>query len=133
MRSIDLIVVHCTGGPATQTAEDIVRYHTKTLGWKHPGYHYIVEASGRMSCPIGIEKVANGVRGHNAHSIHVCYVGGLANGNYVDTRTFDQKYVLRLILRTLKRDFPNAQIVGHRDLAAKACPCFDARAEYANL
>ena len=34
----------------------------------------------------------------------------------------------------LKKKFPQAQIVGHKDLDhGKACPCFNAKAEYQNL
>ena len=35
--------------------------------------------------------------------------------------------------RKLRVQFPNAKIRGHRDFAAKACPSFDATAEYANI
>ena len=38
--------------------------------------------------------------------------------------------------RQLRRDYPEAKIVGHCQLSPyirKACPCFDAREEYAGL
>ena len=40
------------------------------------------------------------------------------------------------LLRQLRRDYPEAKIVGHCQLSPyirKACPCFDAREEYAGL
>jgi hypothetical protein len=38
------------------------------------------------------------------------------------------------LITELKAQFPNAKILGHRDLGAKkACPSFDAIAEYKNL
>lgn len=40
---------------------------------------------------------------------------------------------MRSLLISLKHRFPDATIHGHRDFAAKACPCFDATAEYAYL
>ena len=55
------------------------------------------------------------------------------NGNPKDTRTPEQKKALLELLKRLKADYPNATIHGHREFAAKACPCFDAKAEYANL
>jgi N-acetyl-anhydromuramyl-L-alanine amidase AmpD len=73
---------------------------------------------------------------YNAHSIGVCYEGGLdAKGKPDDTRTPAQKQTLIALLRALKADYPDAQILGHRDLpwVKKECPCFDARAEYLNL
>lgn len=38
--------------------------------------------------------------------------------------------------RQLRRDYPKAKILGHYQLSPyirKACPCFDARSEYAEL
>ena len=40
------------------------------------------------------------------------------------------------LLRQLRRDYPKAKILGHYQLSPyirKACPCFDARSEYAEL
>lgn len=82
MRNITLIVVHCTAGAQTQSASDIVRYHTLPrrrggLGWSTPGYHYIVEPSGFIAQVVPDWDIANGVKGHNATSIHVAYIGGV--------------------------------------------------------
>ena len=38
-----------------------------------------------------------------------------------------------MLLRRLREKYPNAKIYGHRDFAAKACPSFDAKREYADL
>ncbi|MBO7347506.1 MAG: N-acetylmuramoyl-L-alanine amidase, partial [Bacteroidaceae bacterium] len=72
-------------------------------------------------------------RGHNADSIGICYIGGRRRGEYADTRTPQQKAALLQLLSNLKKLYPNAKIYGHRDFAAKACPCFDARREYGEL
>lgn len=56
--------------------------------------------------------------GYNAHSLGVCYEGGLdMNGHPADTRTPFQKRSLLALLRSLKADFPEAVIKGHRDLS----------------
>lgn len=147
MRNIRYIVVHSTGGSPRQTADDIVKFHVQTLDWSAPGYHYIVEESGRCVETWPVEKIANGVKGYNHCSVHVCYTGGLCKGKYEDTRTSEQKQALRKILKELKERFPEAAIVGHRDLSPdknnngqiepcewiKACPCFDAKDEYSDL
>ena len=71
---------------------------------------------------------------HNAHSIGVCYEGGLdIRGKPADTRTEAQRQALRRLLKELKERYPRALIVGHHDLnPLKACPCFDA-VEYRDL
>jgi N-acetyl-anhydromuramyl-L-alanine amidase AmpD len=74
-------------------------------------------------------------RHYNAHSIGVCYEGGLdEKGRAADTRTPAQRATLIALLRSLKVDYPDARILGHRDLpnVHKDCPCFDC-SEYSNL
>lgn len=142
MREITLIVVHCTAGALTQSAADIVRYHTLPrarggLGWNTCGYHYIIEASGTVLQIVPDRDIANGAKGHNAHSIHVAYIGGVDTSRRdlppVDNRTDAQKRSLRELLQKLRNRYPSARIVGHRNLARKACPSFDALAEYSDI
>jgi N-acetyl-anhydromuramyl-L-alanine amidase AmpD len=58
----------------------------------------------------------------------------------LDNRTEAQKASLSRLLEALKRTYPNAHIMGHRDIWGKSsskwkkmCPCFDAEKEYAYL
>jgi N-acetylmuramoyl-L-alanine amidase len=82
------------------------------------------------------EKPTNGVAGHNANSVHVSYIGGVdAKGKAVDNRTLEQKASMLLILRKLRKNYPEAVICGHRDFPGvkKDCPSFDARMAYKDL
>lgn len=86
-------------------------------------------------------KVSNGVQGYNSTSINVAYVGGIDNkGRATDNRTEEQKTSLEILLTTLKNKYPNAVIMGHRDIWGsspskwkKMCPCFNAKTEYAYI
>ena len=74
--------------------------------------------------------------GFNENSIGVCYEGGLdAEGHPCDTRTKAQRATLLALMKRLKEDYPQATILGHRDLPGvdKDCPCFDAELEYHSL
>lgn len=142
MRKIERIFVHCSAGSQSNTAREIVDYHTRPVsrggrGWKSPGYHYIIEADGKIVNVHPEEKVSNGVRGYNATAINVCYVGGVDTSKPglppVDNRTDAQKASLLSLLRMLRKKYPDAGIYGHRDFAAKACPSFDATKEYAGI
>ena len=42
-----------------------------------------------------------------------------------DTRTASQKKALEKYVKDFHRRFPDVRIVGHNELAAKACPSFD--------
>ena len=94
-----------------------------------------ITRNGEIHRGRALEKVGAHCRNHNAHSVGVCYEGGLdANGKPKDTRTLEQKGALLALLRELKRQFPKALIVGHRDLnPMKGCPCFDAVKEYSQV
>ncbi len=136
MRSITLIIVHCSAnraGSALRLA-DIDRYH-RSLGWKGCGYHYVIPTDGTLEAGRPEAEAGAHCRHHNRHSIGICYIGGLsADGTPADTRTEAQRATLRRLLASLHRRFPRALIVGHRDLdPLKACPCFDAAKEYADL
>lgn len=136
MRRINEIIVHCSATPKGRdfTVADITNWH-KQRGFKTIGYHYVVYRDGSVHVGRPVEQVGAHCVGHNANSIGVCYIGGLAaNGKTPeDTRTIAQKDALVLLLNKLKRDFPLATIHGHRDFARKACPSFDATKEYKGL
>ena len=75
-----------------------------------------------------VEKPTNGVRGYNANSIHLSYIGGVdKNGLPKDNRTEEQKDQMYLLVHALKTAYPNAEIKGHREFpnVNKACPSFD--------
>lgn len=143
-RKITHIFVHCTATLPTATVESI-QQGWRSIGWKNPGYHYIIKADGTIVQLQPEDKAANGVKGYNAHAIHVAYIGGLRmlNGTkiYEDTRTLEQMAGLRQILRELRGRYPKAIILGHRSVWGeytpekwqKLCPCFNAIKAYADI
>lgn len=136
MREIKYLVVHCTATPQTTSVESIKHYWKTQLGWRMPGYHFIIKPSGEVVRLLNIEQVSNGVKGFNSVSVNISYVGGIDKNNKpIDNRTPKQKKALLELLKELKKDFPKAIIQGHRDFpnVKKACPSFDAKEEYKNL
>jgi N-acetylmuramoyl-L-alanine amidase len=136
MRTITHIAVHCTATQQTATIDSIKRYWQNVLGWRSPGYHYVVEPNGNVIQLAQLHQVTNGVAGHNRNLVNVAYIGGVDGANRaVDNRTAQQKQALQNLLKHLKNQFPAAVIQGHRDFAnvKKDCPSFDAKTEYRNL
>lgn len=132
MREIKEIIIHCTATPEGRevTVKEIDAWH-KQRGWKGVGYHYVIYLDGSIHPGRDINKVGAHCSSHNKNSIGICYVGGVdKNMKPKDTRTPEQKEALICLLKKLKTKYPNAGIFGHRDFANKACPCFDAKAEY---
>ncbi|MCI7009856.1 MAG: N-acetylmuramoyl-L-alanine amidase [Parabacteroides sp.] len=130
MRKITLIIVHCSANRSGSALRmvDMDRYH-RSLGWKGCGYHYVIPTDGTIEPGRPEEIVGAHCRGHNAHSIGVCYIGGLtADGKRPqDTRTEAQKMALRRLLTDLHIRYPTALIVGHSDLDPQKphCPGFN--------
>lgn len=135
-RRITEIIVHCTATPEGKdyTIKDITSWH-KHRGFSTIGYHYVVYRDGSVHNGRDVNVAGAHCTGHNAHSIGVCYVGGLAKDGKTpkDTRTNVQKASLEILLRKLRTLYPTAKIYGHNTFSAKACPCFDATKEYSKI
>jgi len=143
-RHVDYIVVHCTATPEGQakTVEQIRAEHRRQ-GWSDIGYHYVVTLGGEVHLGRDVDVAGAHVAGHNSNSIGVVYVGGLEcdpKKTYQqlkpkDTRTDAQKAALMSLLIDLRKLYPYATILGHRDFAGvrKACPSFDAKREYKSI
>lgn len=133
MRKIKEIIVHCSATAEGKDfcAKDIDLWH-RAQGWDCIGYHYVVKLDGTVESGRPVEKVGAHCKGHNAYSIGVCYIGGLAADGKTpkDTRTPQQKAALQLLIDNLKRVYPGSKVYGHCDFASKACPCFNAKEEY---
>lgn len=132
---VKYIVVHSSATPQDRdhTKADIDRWH-KARGFRDTGYHYVILLDGILEVGRPITEQGAHVRGHNHNTIGVCYIGGTdAQGKPKDTRTAAQKATLKQLLSELKAVYKDAEVVGHRDLAATACPSFDAKEEYKDL
>ncbi len=132
MRQINLIIIHCSATRANRhfTVEDLEVCH-KARGFRTVGYHYYITKDGTIYPCRPEEMVGAHALNYNAHSIGICYEGGLdADGTPADTRTEAQKRSMAELLKSLCADYPDAQVIGHRDLpwVSKSCPCFDVKA-----
>lgn len=141
------IVIHCTATPegrevsratldSWHRAKNFEPYiDPKTKAVTYAGYHLLVHLDGTY------ERLRpNEARGQhcpqmnmNNCGISICYVGGVAKDGKTpkDTRTEAQKRTIRSLVATLKAKYPNAKVIGHRDVkgVVKACPSFDVAKE----
>lgn len=139
------LVIHCTATPEGRSvgADDIRRWHTAPpsaggRGWSQVGYTDMIHLDGVVErladnnedAQVDPWEITNGAAGYNSTSRHVVYVGGLAADCKTpgDTRTPEQLRALEVYVRDFHARFPDVRIVGHNELAAKACPSFDVQA-----
>ena len=131
MRNIKYIALHCTATSTTSKPEAIVNYWKNALGWSKPGYHYLIDYQGNIHKLAEESEICNGVKGFNAVSIHVSYIGGVdAQGHPKDTRSPEQLATMERIVKELHARYPGAKIQGHKDFpnVLKACPSFNVAA-----
>lgn len=130
MRKINHIVIHCTATSIRAKVWSVVNYWKEKLGWKNPGYHYLIAYDGEIFQLQPEDKPSNGVKGHNSDSIHISYIGGVdEDGQPMDTRSAEQVEAMLKLIIDIRTRHPHAEVLGHRDFKGvnKACPSFDVK------
>lgn len=132
-RQIKYLVVHISDSPADRgdTAEDIHLWHKKR-GWSGIGYNAVITGDaqlqpGRPDYWQGahVRDFDGNGEGDNSDSLGICIITDTAPD-------IDQLRVLEGWLLEKLADYPDVEVVGHRDLdSRKTCPNFDVRAWWA--
>ncbi len=141
MAQLKYLVIHCTATPEGRdvTPDDIRHWHTSPVnaggrGWKQVGYTDLIRLDGTVERLVNNNEdanvdpweITNGAQGYNSISRHIVYAGGCDKCNKPkDTRTAAQERALVAYVKDFHRRFPNVRIIGHNEIAAKACPSFD--------
>ena len=140
--ALKYLIIHCTATPEGRevTSDQIRAWHTNPTsaggrGWKQVGYTDMIHLDGKVErlvdnnedAMVDPWEITNGASGYNSISRHVVYVGGLAADGKTpkDSRTSAQLKALEDYVKDFHRRFPHVRIIGHREVAAKACPSFD--------
>ena len=138
MRHIDTIIIHCTatrpnwweGKSAQQKTDEVRRWHVEDRGWSDIGYHYLIDRDGTVTEGRPLERTGAHAKGHNTGSVGISLFGG-HGGNvsdqFEDNFTEDQNLAQRALIAKLKADHPITKIIGHNEVANKACPTFVVR------
>lgn len=144
MAKLKYLVIHCTATAEGRevTAAQIRAAHTNPVskggrGWRVVGYTDMIHLDGSIErlvdnnedANVDPWEITNGAKGYNSVSRHIVYVGGVDHcGKPKDTRTEAQKRAMAEYVKDFHRRFPEVKIIGHNEVAAKACPSFDVQA-----
>ena len=126
------IVIHCSQTRPSQKwgAKEIDRLH-REKGWLKIGYAIVIKRDGTIEQGREDNEVQAAVKGYNHNSFNLCLIGGAKEENWKeeeDNFTGEQWDSLKKELTRLVIKYPDAQIVGHRDLDEnKFCPSFEVR------
>lgn len=141
-KELKYLVIHCTATPEGRdvSADEIRRWHTSPTsqggrGWKQVGYTDLIHLNGSVERLVANNEdawvddweITNGAKGYNSVSRHVVYAGGCASDGKTpkDTRTPAQLAAMEKYVKDFHARHPKVKIIGHNQVAAKACPSFD--------
>lgn len=130
MREIDTIIIHCAATKPNMDigAKEIDGWH-RAKGYFGIGYHYVIRRNGELELGRPLDKAGAHAKDHNATSIGICLVGGIDDNGKPDCNfTAEQWAELKRLVLDLKGRFGDLHVIGHNDVAAKACPCFSVAA-----
>jgi len=136
--SVRFLVLHCSATRCNSDypPEQMLLDH-KIRGFRTIGYHFYVRKDGSLSQHRKLLEVGAHCRPYNRCSIGICYEGGLdEEGRPANTLTEPQFQTLTELFERLVVLFPDAMIMGHRDMRSstpKECPCLDTRALFGYL
>lgn len=124
------IVVHSAATKADMDVDvrEIDRWH-RARGFLKIGYHYVIKRDGTLETGREESEVGAHCRGFNRISIGICIAGGIDDkGEAEDNFTHEQMETLRTLTFHLQASYPDAQIVGHRDIKkGTECPSFSVK------
>jgi len=115
-------VIHHSGADVDNTALQVARYHVDNLHWPGIGYHFLVHWDGSIDYVGDLMTSRANVYGLNPQCIGICLLGNFTK--YMPRAP--QLLSARLLLTYLTDLTPQAETVGHRDIALPghetACP-----------
>ena len=127
-KSTDYIVIHCAATKASMDIglTEIRKWHVQDNGWRDVGYHYIIRRNGEVELGRSIRDTGAHAAGYNHKSVSVCMVGGMAEDNSAENNfTAHQWTALLDLVKQLKSNYPDADVIGHNEISEKECPSFD--------
>jgi len=126
--STEYIVIHCAATKASMDIglTEIRKWHVQDNGWRDVGYHYIIRRNGEVELGRSIRDTGAHAAGYNHKSVGLCMVGGMAEDNSAENNFTAQQWTALLdLVKQLKADYPEADVIGHNEISEKECPSFD--------
>ena len=148
MKELNYLIIHCTATPEGRevTSDDIRKWHLSKppqgRGWKQVGYSDLIHLDGVIENLVKYDEnnwvesgeITNGATNYNGVSRHIVYAGGCdKQGKPKDTLTQKQYESLANYIKIFLYNHPNCKVIGHNQVAAKACPSFKVNEKFADI
>lgn len=144
------IMVHCLATPkswgegksAIDAEKEVRHWHVHDNGWSDTAYAKIIGYAGDIANGRDLdadgdvwEETGAGAKGWNTNTIHIALVGGKggsANDSFDRHYTPEQGATLRATIAEIQSlAGRELDVIGHNQVANKACPCFQVSEWYA--
>ena len=112
----NFIIVHHSASPDVSAAT-IHDWHLRR-GWAGIGYHFVVRSDGSIERGRPVDMIGAHASGYNSRSIGICLVGDFT----IYKPTPQQIQAARELIAVLKKSYPDVVVIGHKAVAATACP-----------
>lgn len=139
--TVRFLIVHCSATPAhLDIGADEIRIWHRRRGWLDIGYHFVIRRNGAIENGRPLDRPGAHAIPYNQISLGICLVGGAERSGKsnipdiaTDNFTVQQRRSLHALLVKLQQKFPDARVIGHRDVpnTNKECPSFDVKAWWA--
>jgi len=118
--AIKYLIVHHSAIPPSFGPEFIARYHVETRKWPGIGYHYFIDAEGKIYQTNPITVISNHTKGYNASSIGICLAGDLTAVLPTQAQIASLAHLCAYLLQQL--GLGKEAIIGHQEAVPTICP-----------
>jgi hypothetical protein len=113
------VVVHHSALPLRDGPAEIQRVHMRVLGFADIGYHFLIDAAGRLFEGRSLTVRGAHTRGHNTGTVGVALLGHFEQGD----PTVAQQATLTSLLYSLRDTYQISHLAGHRDFLPTETVC----------
>lgn len=89
-------------------------------GWKRGGYHFYIDADGKIYQNYDYETVSNGVGGNNSYIVNICVEANSAD-DYSQAQIEARDWLTRKVMKDL--NIPASRVMGHKEFPGQSTAC----------
>ena len=89
-------------------------------GWKRGGYHFYIDADGKIYQNYDYETVSNGVGGNNSYIVNICVEANSAD-DYSQAQVEARDWLTRKVMKEL--NIPASRVMGHKEFPGQSTAC----------
>ncbi len=127
LSEVNYLAIHASGGPDTQTPEEIANYHIRNNGWGGIGYHFLIAKDGTVYYVGDIQTARANIANLNEQVIGICLIGNFTGASQPSAEQLDSAHKLCDFFISDYPQLPNIKswdtVYGHKELPGQSTEC----------